>query len=175
MKLRDLRIYLQTGKLGFSERTCSRHYHYHPALDDGTVNLPTIVAVSGGSGDATLSNLKGVARALGLTLQELETSQACRIGRECVLLLLAWEMLLFCFRRQAAVSDAEVAEAGLKAMVLSVQHLIGHVQACPAKIWGPEELRAVSRILPSVRTALADPRTSPVAALLVQAIHERSE
>jgi len=170
MKLKELRRYLKNGKLKFEEREGSRHLHYVPKLGDHVVSLPTIIAVSNGGGDADFINLKGVALALGLSLRELETSEACRIRRECVLLLLAWRMLSLCLLRQQQMRDSTLGEAGVKAMAVSVNLLVSHVNRCGVSSWNKEEAKAILRVLPEVKLVQANPLLKEVVGSLLQAM-----
>ena len=172
MKLKELRRYLGAGKLHLEEQERKGHLHYIPRLEKNRISLPSIIAISQGDGDVTLRNLKGVARSLGLKLRELQHSEACHIGRGCVLLFLAWEMLGFCLRRQQQMGGSLAAEAGVKAMAISVGLLLEHVETCHPASWSKDELRSLNRILPEVKATQENPVLCDVVGKLLAAIQQ---
>lgn len=155
MTLTDLRRYLTNKKkLGFTEHPRSSHFHYQILFDDRSLYLPTIVCVSNGGGDAKLNNVKGVAQALGLSLNELKISEACHIGRFCLLVRLAWRLIDWCNQRLQVVQNDPLGMKGVKAMIESVSYLLDHIEKNCTTKWKKEEKEALSNIRGEVEMVL---------------------
>jgi hypothetical protein len=170
LKLRELDRFLGNGKMRFERRDESRHIGFLVRVGDECLGLPTLLRVSHGSGDADFTNIKGVAAALGLNVRELENAEACRLRRECILIMLAVHLLLFSVQRRTFIRDTQDGIAGVLAMVESVSGLLQLPEVTATHLWKAEELKAFSRIRVSVEKLAADELTSKSAQKIVSLI-----
>jgi len=120
MKNREAQAFLK-GKLRLEciERSNHKHFQFSPAT---RVTLPTVVALSRGDGELSFSNEKGLARSLGLTLEELHTSASCHISGEVVSLALAAHLLAHIDK--GLFEDPVVHREGCRAMAESLHRLL---------------------------------------------------
>ena len=79
MKLSAVRKFF-VSKLQMSKEEAPTHEHFVPTLNGSGVNLPVVLALSRGNGEIKMNNLKGIAVALGLSLEELKNSVMCRVS-----------------------------------------------------------------------------------------------
>lgn len=82
--VRKLKLELKNGR---------KHDDYRLRLAGGEIPLPMLLTVSRGSGEITSRNLKGLASNVGMTVGGFRDSARCQIGRECVLMCLAFRLL----------------------------------------------------------------------------------
>ena len=162
MKQRELQRYLGSGKLRFAEQNCSNHLHYAPMCNGSEIILPTIIAVSYGAGEVPRKALKGVAESLGLQLEELLTSEACRIRRECVLLMLSWKLLCLGVRMQNETRNPELGERRLKAMIVSVEALVCQAKTKHKGAWNQEEAKVFKRAIEESQNYRPSPLDNPL-------------
>ena len=123
MKRREAQAFLQ-GKLRLECIERSNHKHFQFPRATG-VTLPTVVALSRGDGELSFSNEKGLARSLGLRLDELQTSATCHISGEVVSLALAAYLLVRI--DEQLFDDPVVHNDGCKAMAESLHRLLALV------------------------------------------------
>jgi hypothetical protein len=120
MKNREAQAFLK-GKLRLEciERSNHKHFQFSRATH---VTLPTVVALSRGDGELSFSNEKGLARSLGLTLDELQTSASCHISGPVVSLALAAHLLVHIDK--GLLDDPVVHGEGCRAMAESLHRLL---------------------------------------------------
>jgi hypothetical protein len=123
MRKREVESVLKT-KLRLHAVDRSHHTHFQFS-STRPITLPTILALSKGDGEVTLTNQKGLARGLGLRLPEFQECSACHICGSVVLLALATELLKVTNERLA--SDPVVHGPGCRAMGESVRRLLDEV------------------------------------------------
>jgi len=122
MHRREIEIFLK-AKLALEPHDRKSHIHFQFAADNGIV-LPSILALSR-TAELTLTNLKGLAKALGLNLNEFQESSKCHISGSVVILALSVHLMDFVDMRLAA--DPVVHSEGCKAMAASVHRLIHRI------------------------------------------------
>lgn len=143
LKIAEVNRYLGS-KLKLERREDSRHTGYVLRVRGEIVPFGTVLRVSRGSGDVDRKNIKGVAECLGMRQRELETSEKCHIGRECVLILLCWHLLDLC--RMRLDWGGNVYQEGVKKMIESVDFVLAQQDFTGVKRWSGDERKALTRI-----------------------------
>ena len=169
MKLDDLRRYLGSRKLKFLEDPDGPHFNYRPIMGGQQIALPTVLRVSHGRGETDFNNIKGVAQALGLRVRELEISEACGLGRFCVLLKMAFHLVNWSRQR----GDSADARRGAAAMIESVRILVAYTARNYTKGWNDEEEKVLGDMRPELEQWKKTPELSEIAAIMLSQINRQ--
>lgn len=169
MKIDEIRRYLGDGKLKFSEDPDGPHLNYRIFMDGQEIVLPTVLRVSYARREAAFNNIKGVAQALGLSVRELEISEACGLGRFCVLLKMAFHLVNWSRRR----GNNPDASKGTAAMIESVKLLLAFAAREHAGGWNGEETKALRDICHELEQWKGTPELSEIAAIMLGQINRK--
>ena len=135
-----------TGKLKYA-RDERRHVHFFPCLDGKKLPLPTVIALTRGSGDVADRVVGGIARSLGLRENDFRTSVRCEIGAACVYLCQVGYCIEFC--SSSLVLDPQVYRENVMAMEVSISYLLhnGVDLIMKAKCWNTKERSALDSLI----------------------------
>lgn len=119
-KISELNKFCKT-KLQLKKVENSNHTGYELRPKEKVV-LPTLIRISRGSGEASSNNIRGIAKALGLTEKELKSSVQCDISKEIIYLSLSVHLLKFVFNQLLIRKNAN--SKGASAMISSANMIL---------------------------------------------------
>jgi hypothetical protein len=144
---RDLETWL-AKKLKYEKNDRRRHIHFLPRIHGRQVPLPTIVALTRGSGDVGDNVVRGIAEALGVRVLDVRRSTKCTVGAACMYVCQAVYCILFC--KNCLVLDPTIHQENVAAMGVSVSRLVSAAECIMRegpRRWCPDEQSAIAHCL----------------------------